>query len=106
MSSTSIKTHTLSALLGAAALAVAASATFAADMKDGMKDMPKPMTDMAKPASEKCFGVAKAAKNDCAAGAHSCAGQATKDFDKTSYVLLPAGVCGKLAGGNLAAMTK
>jgi uncharacterized membrane protein len=99
MSSTSIKTQSLSALLGVAALAVAAGTAFAADMKDGAKDM-------AKPASEKCFGVAKAAKNDCAAGAHSCAGQATKDFDKTSYVLLPAGVCGKLAGGNLAAMAK
>ncbi len=97
MSSTSIKIHTLSAMLGAAALAVAAGTAFAADMK---KD------EMAKPASEKCYGVAKAAKNDCAAGAHSCAGQATKDFDKTSYVLLPAGVCGKLAGGNLTAMAK
>ena len=103
MSSSSIKTHTLSALLGAAALAVVASTAFAADMKEGMKDG---MKDMAKPASEKCFGVNKAAKNDCAAGAHSCAGQATKDFDKTSYVLLPAGVCGKLAGGSVTAMAK
>jgi uncharacterized membrane protein len=59
---------------------------------------------VAKPAnSEKCYGVAKAGKNDCAAGVHSCAGQATKDFDKTGYVYLPAGLCGKLAGGTLTA---
>jgi uncharacterized membrane protein len=51
--------------------------------------------------SEKCYGVAKAGKNDCAAGAHSCAGQSTKDFDKASYLLLPKGVCAKLAGGSL-----
>ncbi len=50
--------------------------------------------------AEKCYGIAKAAKNDCAAGAHSCAGQATKDMDKTSFVYLPAGACAKIAGGS------
>ena len=52
---------------------------------------------------EKCYGVAKAGKNDCAAGAHSCAGQSTKDFDKASFVAVPKGVCAKLAGGSLTA---
>ena len=76
-------------MLGALALsAVAASA------------QPVPMPA----ASEKCFGIAKAAKNDCAAGAHSCAGQATKDMDKTSFVYLPKGACAKIAGGALKAM--
>jgi uncharacterized membrane protein len=51
--------------------------------------------------SEKCYGVAKAGKNDCAAGAHSCAGQSTKNFDKASFVEVPKGVCEKLAGGSL-----
>jgi uncharacterized membrane protein len=55
-------------------------------------------------ASEKCYGIAKAAKNDCAAGAHSCAGQATKDNDKASFVYLPAGACAKIAGGSTKAM--
>lgn len=54
-------------------------------------------------AMEKCYGVAAAGKNDCAAGAHSCAGQATKNFDKASFVELPKGACGKLAGGSLMA---
>ena len=33
---------------------------------------------------EKCYGVAKAAQNDCAnlAGTHSCAGQSSVDNDK------------------------
>ena len=53
--------------------------------------------------SEKCYGIAKAAKNDCAAGAHSCAGQATKNNDKSSFVYLPKGACEKLAGGSLMA---
>jgi uncharacterized membrane protein len=50
--------------------------------------------------SEKCYGVAKAGKNDCAAGAHSCAGQSTKNADKSSFVYLPTGACEKLAGGS------
>ncbi len=51
-------------------------------------------------ASEKCYGVSAAGKNDCAAGVHSCAGQSTKNFDKTSFVYLPNGACSKLAGGS------
>jgi uncharacterized membrane protein len=50
--------------------------------------------------SEKCYGIAKAGKNDCAAGAHSCAGQGTKDHDKASYVYLPIGACAKIAGAS------
>jgi uncharacterized membrane protein len=50
---------------------------------------------------EKCFGVAKAGKNDCASNksAHSCAGQATKNGDPMDFVALPAGTCDKLANG-------
>jgi uncharacterized membrane protein len=55
------------------------------------------------PASEKCYGVAKAGHNDCAAGIHSCAGQSTRNMDKSSFVYLPQGACGKLAGGSLSA---
>lgn len=89
------KSAVLSSLLGAVALASLTAAPAFAD------DKAKMMEPAAKPAMEKCFGVAKAAKNDCASGAHSCAGQTTKDFDKASYVSLPAGVCAKLAGGTL-----
>ncbi|HEY6453128.1 MAG TPA: DUF2282 domain-containing protein, partial [Steroidobacteraceae bacterium] len=33
---------------------------------------------------EKCYGINAVAKNDCAAGAHSCAGQATAARDPKS----------------------
>lgn len=52
------------------------------------------------PGSEKCYGIAKAGKNDCAAGVHSCAGQGTKNSDKASYVYLPVGACAKIVGAS------
>ena len=52
---------------------------------------------------EKCYGINAAAKNDCAEGAHSCAGQATQARDVKSFVLLPAGDCSKIAGGKTTA---
>ena len=96
MSATSLKTITLSALFGAAAMAVASTSAFAGDMKD--------TKSMDKPAMEHCYGVAKAGKNDCAAAGHACAGQSSKDMDKASWVAVPAGVCAKLAGGSLTKM--
>jgi uncharacterized membrane protein len=50
--------------------------------------------------SEKCYGIAKAGKNDCAAGVHSCAGQGTKNSDKASFVYLPSGACEKIVGAS------
>ena len=52
---------------------------------------------------EKCYGINAAAKNDCAEGAHSCAGQATQARDPKSFVLLPGGDCGKIQGGKTSA---
>ena len=49
---------------------------------------------------EKCYGINVTAKNDCAEGAHSCAGQATQARDPKSFVMLPAGDCGKIQGGS------
>jgi uncharacterized membrane protein len=51
--------------------------------------------------SEKCFGIAKAGKNDCASNksAHSCAGQAAKNNDPQDFVAVPKGTCDKIAGG-------
>ncbi len=50
---------------------------------------------------EKCYGINASAKNDCAEGTHSCAGQATQARDAKSFVLLPAGDCAKIQGGKL-----
>ena len=53
---------------------------------------------------EKCFGIAKAGKNDCAAanGSHSCAGQAKADNDAHEWKYVNKGECEGL-GGTLAA---
>lgn len=53
--------------------------------------------------SEKCYGISKAGRNDCAAGVHSCAGQATRAMDKASFVYLPKGACAKISGGSTTA---
>ncbi|MCB5944668.1 DUF2282 domain-containing protein [Acidocella sp. KAb 2-4] len=50
---------------------------------------------------EKCYGINAIGRNDCAAGTHSCAGQATMARDPASFVLLPTGDCSKIAGGSL-----
>jgi uncharacterized membrane protein len=52
---------------------------------------------------EKCYGINAVAKNDCAEGAHSCAGQSTMARDPKSFVLLPAGACTKIQGGTTSA---
>jgi uncharacterized membrane protein len=82
---------TMSALLAALAMAATVSTTAQA----GPVDQPS--------GSEKCYGIAKAGKNDCAAGAHSCAGQSTKNLDKASFVYLPVGACNKIAGASTSA---
>ncbi len=45
-------------------------------------------------ATEKCYGVAKAGKNDCAAGpGTSCAGTSTRDYQGNAWKLVPKGTC-------------
>jgi len=86
-----------SALSTAVGLALAVSIPVQAQpqvVKDNMARMEKGKL-------EKCYGINAAAKNDCAEGAHSCAGQATQARDAKSFVLLPAGDCAKIQGGSL-----
>ncbi|MBY0406499.1 MAG: DUF2282 domain-containing protein [Rickettsiales bacterium] len=49
---------------------------------------------------EKCFGIAKAGKNDCKAadGSHGCAGQATKDNSPVEWMNVDKGACEKQGG--------
>ncbi len=42
---------------------------------------------------EMCFGVALKGQNDCAAGAHSCSGHSTVDYDPASFKLVAKGTC-------------
>ncbi len=50
---------------------------------------------------EKCFGVVKAGSNDCQTANSSCAGTSKRDMQGDAWVYLPAGTCGKIAGGSL-----
>lgn len=56
-----------------------------------------------KPDQEKCYGVAKAGKNDCAGPAHACAGQSKMDASGKDFVAVPKGTCERLTGGSLMA---
>lgn len=57
---------------------------------------------------EKCFGVAKAGKNDCASvvGTHSCAGQSKVDNDPTDWKFVAKGSCEKMGGALQAPVKK
>ena len=90
---------TLSSAVGLA-LAIQTLPAFGQGMKDPVKEnMARAMANKL----EKCYGINAVAKNDCAEGAHSCAGQSTKARDTQSFVLLPAGDCSKIQGGKLKA---
>jgi uncharacterized membrane protein len=54
---------------------------------------------------EKCYGVVKAGKNDCAGKGHGCAGQAKTDGAGNEYVNVPKGTCEKLVNGSTTAKT-
>lgn len=86
MKKTSATITAISSLLTLGAAAFAAP-TFAAD----------------KPEMEKCYGVSKAGKNDCAGAAHACAGQSKMDAGGKDFISLPKGTCERLSGGTLTA---
>ena len=81
------------ALAGVMTAGIALSANAATDT----------MTDAAK---DKCFGIAKAGKNDCksANGSHSCAGHATVDNGADEWKFVAKGTCEK-EGGKLTPAT-
>jgi uncharacterized membrane protein len=87
----------LSSAIGLALALPALPSQAAQQMPQIVKDN---MDRMAKDRLEKCYGINAVSKNDCAEGVHSCAGQATKARDTKSFVLLPAGDCGKIQGGS------
>ncbi len=52
---------------------------------------------------EKCYGIAKAGKNDCGIKSQgtTCAGQAKKDAIADAWIYVPRGTCDKIVGGSL-----
>jgi len=57
-------------------------------------------------AVERCYGVSKAGKNDCATATSACSGTAKQDHQKDAWVYVPKGTCDKIAGSSLKAPTK
>lgn len=51
-------------------------------------------------AKEKCYGIAKAGKNDCGGkySKHACAGQSKMDNDPNDFKLVASGTCEKMGG--------
>ncbi len=85
-------------ILGMGAIILSALTTSyvanAADTVDAKSSAPK---------IEKCYGIAKAGKNDCAAKNHGCAGHAVKAGDTAEWLNLPAGLCERINGGSTTA---
>jgi uncharacterized membrane protein len=55
---------------------------------------------LAQDKQEKCWGAAKAGQNDCGSNktAHSCAGQAKKDYDPNDFKMVKTGSCVQMGG--------
>ncbi|MBV8903318.1 MAG: DUF2282 domain-containing protein [Acidobacteriia bacterium] len=79
-------------LIGAALAATAAAPLFL----HAQKPAPAPTFK-----AEKCYGIAKAGKNDCAAtGNNSCGGTSKINGDPKAWIYVPEGYCERIVGGS------
>jgi uncharacterized membrane protein len=51
--------------------------------------------------AEKCYGVAKAGKNDCQTANSSCAGTSKRDGQGDAWIYMPKGSCERLVNASL-----
>jgi uncharacterized membrane protein len=85
-------------LAAAASLAACEKAT-TTDIRYDDKDRGMTMPGPKKADREKCYGIALAQYNDCAAGPGTdCAGTATSDYMPDRWRYLPAGTCADQGG--------
>jgi len=80
-------------LLGSA-MAVALSLALETSAQGGPAPVPKFE-------HEKCYGIAKAGKNDCQTANSSCAGTSRRNGQGDAWVYMPKGSCDKVVGGSL-----
>jgi uncharacterized membrane protein len=83
-------------LIIASAVAAALSLSLSSAAQSG--PAPKPQFE-----AEKCYGVAKAGKNDCQTANSSCAGTSKRDGQGDAWIYVPAGTCDRIVGGSLQA---
>jgi len=81
-----LKTLTIAAAVGGLLAAGSASATHHESMGEAKGD------------KVKCYGIAKAGKNDCATASHGCAGAAKADNDPAEWKFAPKAECEKQGG--------
>ena len=81
-------------LLVASAVAAALALPLAVNAQGG--PAPKPKFD-----AEKCYGIAKAGKNDCQTTNSSCAGTSKRNGQGDAWVYMPKGSCEKIVNGSL-----
>ena len=87
-----------SKLMGAS-LAIAVAVAFV-EYAQAQTNVPKPAYKY-----EKCFGIVKAAQNDCFSPANSCGKTSKRDNDPNAWIYVPAGTCVKIVGGSTAPIT-
>jgi len=81
-------------LIIASAVAAALALPLISDAQGG--PAPKPKFE-----AEKCYGIAKASKNDCQTANSSCAGTSKRDSQGDAWIYMPAGACAKVVGASL-----
>ena len=81
---------TRTVITSAVALAFAMAATADAG------PAPKPKFE-----AEKCYGVAKAGKNDCETRNSSCAGTSKRDNQSDAWIYMPKGTCDRVVNASL-----
>lgn len=90
MSKTAANTAVIAGAIGAALLAVSQTTNVFSSKKEVVAGE-----------RERCYGVAKAGKNDCGTSRHSCAGNSTSSSGLEEWLMLPKGTCEKIVGGSL-----
>ena len=77
-------------------IAAALASAIAAAVLSAQKPAPAPTFK-----AEKCYGIAKAGKNDCAStGNISCGGTAKINGDPKAWIYVPEGYCERIVGGS------
>ncbi len=86
-----------SALIAAAVLTACSSDKPATPEETSAEAIDKAATELA--AQEKCYGIALAKQNDCAAGTGTnCAGTSSVDYQGNAWKFTEAGECERMGG--------
>jgi len=77
-------------------IAAALASTIAPVVLSAQKPAPAPTFK-----AEKCYGIARAGKNDCAStGNNSCGGTSKINSDPKAWIYVPEGYCERIVGGS------